>query len=87
MSDRFSSHAPSLTGPASSGFAITPDDTSALPETTRALFVGLGGSLTVEMASGVVLAFDAVADGAILPLRIVRVAATGTTASNIVGLV
>jgi hypothetical protein len=27
MSDRFSSHAPSLTGPASSGFAIVPDDT------------------------------------------------------------
>jgi hypothetical protein len=77
MSDRFSSHAPSLTGPASSGFAITPDDTLLLAETTRALFVG----------SGAVLTFEAVADGAILPLRIVRVLATGTTAANIIGLV
>jgi hypothetical protein len=87
MSDRFSSHAPSLTGPASSGFAIAPDDTLLLAETTRALFVGSGGSLRVEMASGAVLTFEAVADGAILPLRIVRVLATGTTAANIIGLV
>jgi hypothetical protein len=87
MSDRFSSHAPTLTGPASSGFAVTPDDTLPLPETTRALFIGAGGSLTVEMASGVILSFDAVQDGALLPLRVSRVRATGTTASHILGLV
>jgi hypothetical protein len=87
MSDRFASHAPSLTGPASSGFAIVPDDTLLLPETTRALFVGSGGSLAVEMVSGVALTFEAVADGALLPVRVSRVLATGTTAGAIVGLV
>jgi hypothetical protein len=87
MSDRFASHAPSLTGPASAGFAISPNDTLALPETTRALFVGSGGSIVVEMASGAILTLEAVADGALLPLRVARVLATGTTAAAIVGLV
>ncbi|MBB3967061.1 spike base protein, RCAP_Rcc01079 family [Rhizobium metallidurans] len=87
MSDRFASHTPSLTGPASTGFAITPDDTLALPETTRALYVGFGGSVAVEMASGAVLTFQGVADGALLPLRVARVRASGTTASGVIGLV
>ncbi|MFK0332444.1 hypothetical protein ACIQUB_15050 [Rhizobium sp. NPDC090275] len=87
MSDRFASHTPSLTGPASGGFPITPDDTMALPETTRALYVGGGGSLAVEMASGAVLTFEGVADGMLLPLRVSRVRASGTTASGIIGLV
>jgi hypothetical protein len=87
MSDRFASHTPSLTGPASSGFPITPDDALALPETTRALYVGIGGSLVVEMASGAVLTFAGVADGALLPLRVSRVRASGTTASGLIGLV
>lgn len=87
MSDRFSSHAPSLTGPASSGFAITPDDTQPLFETTRALFIGIGGNLAVEMASGAVVSFAPVSDGTLLPLRVVRVLATGTTAQAIIGLI
>jgi hypothetical protein len=87
MSDRFASHTPSLTGPASTGFPITPDDTMALPETTRALYVGGGGSLAVEMASGAVLTFEGVTDGMLLPLRVSRVRASGTTASGIIGLV
>jgi hypothetical protein len=87
MSDRFTSHAPSLTAPASSGFSIAPDDATMLSETTRALYVDSGGSLAVEMASGAVLTFDAVADGALLPLRVSRVLASGTSAGGIIGLV
>ncbi len=87
MSDRFSSHAPSLTGPASSGFAVTPNDDADLGEATRALFVGTGGMLTVTMVSGAILTFDAVADSALLPLRVSRIHQTGTTAGNIIGLV
>jgi hypothetical protein len=87
MSDRFQSHTPSLTGPASTGFPITPDDALALPETTRALYVGSGGSLAVEMASGATLTFEGVADGMLLPLRVSRVRASGTTAGGLIGLV
>lgn len=45
MSDRFASHALSLTGPASAGFAVLPNDNLDLAEITRALYVGIGGDL------------------------------------------
>jgi hypothetical protein len=87
MSDRFASHAPSLTGPASSGFPVSPSDSLDLPEITRALYIGSGGELTVAMASGQVLRFEAVPDGALLPLRVSRVYATDTSAEAIIGLI
>ncbi|WP_431321110.1 spike base protein, RCAP_Rcc01079 family [Rhizobium sp. YTU87027] len=86
MSDRFASHAPSLTGPASAGFAVLPNDNLDLVEITRALYVGIGGELVVTMASGQTLTFASVSDGSMLPLRISRVHATGTTAESILGL-
>ena len=86
MSDRFSSNTASLTGPASHGFAITPDDSADLAETTRALYVGTGGSLAVRMLSGNVVTLSGVVAGSILPLRIDRVLLSGTTAGGIVGL-
>ncbi|EPE99920.1 hypothetical protein RGCCGE502_01496 [Rhizobium grahamii CCGE 502] len=86
MSDRFASHAPSLTGPASAGFAIVPNDNLDLPEITRAVYVGIGGDLAVTLASGQVLTFASVSDGSLLPLRVSRVHATGTTAEGVLGL-
>ncbi|KQV84256.1 hypothetical protein [Rhizobium sp. Root1220] len=87
MSDRFASHAPSLTGPASAGFVIVPDDGLGISEITRALYIGIGGDLTVEMASGQILTFASVQDGSLLPLRVSRVLTSGTTAENIIGLI
>ena len=87
MTDRFSSHSASLSSPASGGFPITPDDTADLPEATRGLYVGSGGDLSVVMLSGESLSFVAVPDGVLLPLRIQRVRATGTTAGDMIGLV
>ncbi len=87
MSDRFASHAPSLTGPASAGFAIVPNDNLDIAETTRALYIGVGGNLTVTMASGQMLSFSSVPDGSLLPLRVLRVHASGTTADDIVALI
>jgi len=86
MSDRFASHAPSLTGPASGGFAIVPNDNLDIAEITRALYVGVGGELVVTMASGQTLTFAFVPDASLLPLRVSRIHASGTTAENIVGL-
>lgn len=86
MTDRFADFQPSLSGPASTGFAIVPADDTDLPETTRALYVGGSGDLAVTMLSGASLVLTAVAGGSLLPLRVVRVWATGTTAGAIVGL-
>jgi hypothetical protein len=87
MTDRFETTVASLNGPAVHAFPVTPDDATALPETTRALYVGSGGAVSAELQSGAVATFAAVAAGSVLPVRIVRVLATGTTASGLVGLV
>jgi hypothetical protein len=86
MPDRFQYSTPSLSGPASHAFAVTPSDGSDLSETTRALYVGTGGALAAVMASGATVSFGSVASGTFLPIRVVRVLATGTTASAILGL-
>ncbi len=87
MPDRFSSNMPSLTSPATHGFAVTPSDTLDLTETTRALYVGSGGTLALRMLSGQTVTFAGIAAGSILPVRADRVLATGTTAGSLVGLV
>lgn len=66
--------------------AITPTDTAAtVIAPTRGLYVGGGGDVTVVMAeaatSGTTTTFSSVAAGTILPLQVVRVAVTGTTAT------
>lgn len=86
MTDRFANFQPSLSGPASTGFAIVPSNDTDLPEATRALYVGSGGDLAVTMLSGAAVVLTSVAAGSLLPLRVVRVRTTGTTAGAIVGL-
>jgi len=85
MTDRFAAFQPSLSGPASTGFTVVPDDATDLPEATRALYV-MGGNLAVTMLSGAEFVLSGLPDGSLLPLRVVRVRATGTTAGAIVGL-
>lgn len=87
MADRFQNTAPSLAGPAMHGFAVTPSDSTALAETTRALYVGTTGAVALVMASGASITLIGVPSGTILPLRASKVMATGTTATDIVGLV
>ena len=87
MPDRFQNSSPSLSGPAVHAFAIAPSDTVALTETTRAVYVGGAGSIAAIMASGASASFAAVPSGTVLPVRLTKVMATGTSASDIVGLV
>jgi hypothetical protein len=86
MPDAFSGHHAALDAPASHGFAVTPNDATDLAVVTRALYVGTGGSIAATMLSGETVTFAHVPDGAILPVRLLRVRATGTTALDIVGL-
>jgi hypothetical protein len=74
--------------PGSKAFAITPNDSDDLAEAARAVYIGTGGNVTCILAddSSSVL-FTAISSGTMLPIRVKKVFDTGTTASDIVGIV
>lgn len=84
MTDTFKSYARSLTSPPENGQAIVPGE-NTLPVVTRALFVGVGGDLAVRMAGGGAVTLANLPSGTLLPIRVDRVLADGTTADRIVG--
>lgn len=67
--------------------AITPSNTVKLGASVRAIYVGVGGNISVTLADNSTAVFVGVPQGSILPVEVVRVNATGTTASSLVGLV
>jgi phage tail sheath gpL-like len=67
--------------------AVTPSDTADLVNQARALWIGAGGNVTVNMAqTGASITFTAVPAGTLLLGNINRVLATGTTAASLVAL-
>lgn len=86
MSEDFSSRPSGLTSPARDAFAITPSNTVPLPQQVRGVYVGGSGNLRVLMVSGVQVDFTGVLAGAVYPIRLSQVMATGTTATGLVGL-
>ena len=74
--------------PAENAALVTPDDANDLAVVTRGLLVGTSGALKVTTNGGQTLVIPAscVVAGTLLPLRVKRVWATGTTASNIVAI-
>lgn len=75
-----------MDSPASNGEAVSPADGADLGFVTRALYIGGAGDVRATMLGGQLVTFKALAAGAILPVRVARVWATGTTATHIVGL-
>lgn len=69
--------------PAYNAVAVTPSDSTVL-FTTRALYIGVTGNLTVTMSDGVDVVFANVPVG-IFPIQVKKVKAA-TTASSIVAL-
>lgn len=86
MADAFSKHQSSLNSPAKSATEVSPSNSVALGEATRALYVGGAGDLRVTMVSGETVTFRALPAGCLLPVRVAQVHQTGTTATGIVGL-
>ncbi len=84
--DPFEGKAHTVDAPASHAFAVTPDDANDLGVVARGLYVGAGGDVALRTPSGEDVTFSNVSGGAILPVRALRVLATGTTASAIIGL-
>lgn len=72
--------------PAGYADAVTPSDTVNLAQDARALYVGVGGNITVFLIDNTAVLFANVPAGFILPVRARRVNATGTTASSIVAM-
>lgn len=73
-----------MNGPAERMAAVTPSDNVDLPFLPLALYVGGAGDVTVVTKAGDTVTFKAVPVGTILPVRPLRVKATGTDASFIV---
>ncbi len=65
--------------------AVTPSDTATIRH-TRGVYVGVTGDLAVTMLEGNSVTFVAVPAGALLPIRVSQVLATGTTATSIVAI-
>ncbi len=85
----------SKTKPSEYAVAVTPSDTVAIEfngrgDSTRGLYVGSGGDISVEMVGvGLVdatVVFVAVPTGTLLPIEITRVNTTATTASSLVAI-
>ena len=77
---------PTGTHPAEFAEAVTPSNTADLDSVPRALYVGTGGDLSVNMPDGATITFKNYPSGAFFPVRVARVNATGTTATDIVAL-
>jgi hypothetical protein len=82
MADTFDGFRGGLGSPATDGLAVTTSDATVLT-TTRYIFVGGAGNLSVVMSSGTTVTLTGVIAGSWLPLRVTKVKATGTTATNI----
>ena len=82
--DDFAAFSTSLESPIQHATAVVPNDAVDLPHVTRALYLGGAGDVTVTLRGGATVTFVAMGTGW-HPLRAVRVLATGTTASDILG--
>lgn len=65
----------------SNGAAVTPNDSADLPR-LGILYIGTGGTLVIRTVGGDDVTLTNVPSGTFLPVRVRRVFATGTTASN-----
>lgn len=87
MPDRYAGTAAGLESPAFHGFAVTPNDSAELSEVTRAIYVGSAGDVAITMSSNATIIMENIPAGTLLPVRVRKVSATGTTASALIGLV
>lgn len=82
MVDTFDSHSTSITAPPSNASPVAPSDTNDLPFVSRALYIGTAGDVRVMTQGGQDVTYKALSGTKIL--RVERVYATGTTASDII---
>lgn len=71
--------------PARNGVLVTPSDGSDLDYVTRGLYIGVAGTVKVDMVDSGTFTFTAPA-GIVFPGQVTRVYLTGTTATSIIAL-
>ena len=86
MAENYSGRAGGMGAPARGGFVVTPSDSTDLSHETRAIYVGASGDLSLVMVDGSAVVLCGIVAGSLLPVRAIRVPATGTTADLLVGL-
>lgn len=86
MSSSFKSNFSALSSPGENAFAVTPSDVDNFPISARAVYVGGTGDASVITVGGDTVTFVGLPTGSILPVRVIRVNATGTTASDLVAI-
>lgn len=86
MTDKFKNYTPEIEGPAEGAFLITPHDVNLLAISSRGIYIGGNGNITVVMVSGEEVTFVGCLAGSIIPIRCKQVKSTGTTASNLIGM-
>jgi hypothetical protein len=87
MVDVFENMNEGLTAPGNNLIAITPSDSTDLPQVSRGIYVGGAGNLVVTPAAGGSnVTFVAVPAGTVLPIRVTRVLSTSTTATSLINL-
>jgi hypothetical protein len=85
MADNFSGFGNSIDGPGSYAAAITPNDGGDLATSARALWIGTSGNIAVvPVGGGSPVIFKSISGW--MPVRVARVMATGTTATDIVAV-
>jgi len=67
--------------------AITPNDSTDLPlGICRAIYVGVGGDISIDDLSGETVVFKNAISGSVIPVQTARVNATATTATDLIAL-
>jgi len=88
MPQDFFSSVDSVTSPSRDWFDIAPSDNSDLSFVPKAIYVGTGGDIVVTSSrTNSEVVFRNVPSGAILDIRPASVKETGTTATDLVGLI
>jgi hypothetical protein len=72
--------------PARGVVAVTKSDATTYSPALRGLYVGGAGHVAVIAVDGTTAAFTDVPAGSILPVSVIQVLSTGTTATSITGM-
>lgn len=75
------------TNPSAEVQAITLSDTKNYSTPFRAFYVGVSGDVKIDTVNGQTVTLKAVVQGSLIPIVTKRFYSTGTTATDIVGLV
>jgi hypothetical protein len=87
MADAFANLSGGLDSPATKAFAIVTDNATLLTNATRCVYVGVTGDVTALLVGDTAsVLFKGVPAGTFMPIRAQRIDATGTTATNLVGI-